>query len=517
LKAVTAEVMQQLDRRTIEEYGIAGLSLMERAGAGTAAIIQQRFGNIANPSALILAGKGNNGGDGLVIARILAGQGWRVEVLLFAATAALSGDAKANFERLPQSVTVTAVTASLPAIMAGCADFTVLVDALFGTGLTNGLSGVIAEAAAVINASGRPVVAVDIPSGVDASTGRVPGEAVSAALTVSFGLAKVGQLLFPGAAYCGELIVNDIGIPDELCAAAPGITYLDEAHAATLLQPRSRTAHKGDNGHVLIVAGSKGKSGAAAMAANSAMRSGAGLVTLAVPESVHAILELKTTEAMTVPLSGCPAGSIGYDAVEEICTQVSGKSVLAIGPGVGRTAETAAVVRRVIADSVLPLIIDADGLNAVAADLAVVAGSQAPFIIMTPHPGEMANLAGIATADVVGDRLETARKFAAVHHVYLVLKGARTVIAAPDGSIAINGSGNPGMASGGSGDVLTGVIAALVAQGYEPFPACCLGVFIHGFAADLVAIDKGELGLIATDIQEMLPYALKKLAEKQKC
>ena len=319
MKAVTAEVMQQLDRRTIEEYGVPGLELMERAGSNAAAIIQERFGAVADPSALILAGKGNNGGDGLVIARILASQGWRVEVVLFAAPAALAGDARENYDRLPQAVTITSADSAIMGRLTDCCGgFTVLVDALFGTGLTSGLSGLFAEAAAYINSSGRPVVAVDIPSGVDASSGKVPGAAVKAALTITFGAAKLGHLLYPGAAYAGELVVTDIGIPAEYLAAVPGVTYLDEDHAASLLQTRSRTAHKGSNGHALIVAGSTGKSGAAAMAANSAMRSGAGLVTLAVPQVVHAILELKTTEAMTVPLADCPAGSIGYDAIEEI-------------------------------------------------------------------------------------------------------------------------------------------------------------------------------------------------------
>ncbi len=516
MKAVTAEVMQQLDRRTIEEFGIPGLELMERAGANAAAIIGERFGCVSDPAALILAGKGNNGGDGLVIARILAAQGWRVEVILFADAAALAGDAKANYDRLPDAVAVSSIDRFLlDKLTDYCSGFTLLVDALFGTGLNSGLSGLVAAAAAIANSSGKPVVAVDIPSGVDASTGRVPGVAIKAALTITFAAAKLGHLLYPGAAYAGELVVTDIGIPATLLAEAPGVTYLDESYAATLLQPRSRTAHKGSNGHALIVAGSTGKSGAAAMAANSAMRSGAGLVTLAAPEIVHSVLELKTTEAMTVPLAGCLAGSIGYDAIEEILALAVGKSVIAVGPGVGSANETAAVVRSIITSAAIPLIIDADALNAVAADLAVIGGSHAPFIIMTPHPGEMARLAGVTTAEIEAERLETARKFAAAHNIYLVLKGARTVIAAPDGRLAINGSGNPGMASGGTGDVLTGVVTALVAQGYEPFAACCLGVFIHGHAADMVAAEKGEVGLIATDIQEMLPYAFHKLAGKQ--
>lgn len=518
MKAVSAEIMQQLDRRTIDEYGVAGLELMERAGFNVATIIRERFGGSAAPAALILVGKGNNGGDGMVIARLLAEQGWRVEVLLLAAVADLAGDARANYDRLPHQVTVVFCTDTLPEDLAQrCCDCTVLVDALFGTGLKSSLSGLAAAAATTANACGRPVVAVDIPSGVDASSGRVAGVAVRADLTVTFGAAKLGQLLYPGADFTGELVVTDIGIPAALLDAAPGVGYLDEAAAAALLRVRSRTVHKGSNGHALLVAGSTGKSGAAAMAANSAMRSGAGLVTAAVPESIHQIMEVKTTEVMTVPLAVGTTGSLGYDAVEEALELSAGKSVMAIGPGIGAAVLTAKVVRRIVAAAAIPLVIDADGLNAVAADLTVISESSAPCIIMTPHPGEMARLNGMTVSTIEADRLGAAGSFADKHNVYLVLKGARTVIAAPDGRLAINGSGNPGMASGGSGDVLTGVITALVAQGYEPFTACCLGVFVHGYAADLAAAAKGEIGMIATDIQEMLPSALKKLAEKQKC
>lgn len=514
MKAVTAKVMQQLDRRTIEEYGIPGIELMEMAGANAAAIIHERYAGVSEPSVLIFAGKGNNGGDGLVIARLLADRGWQVEVILFAAVEILAGDVRTNYAALPESVMVLPCEGLLPDNLADlCRGCTVLVDALFGTGLTNGLSGLFADAAILAKASGRPVVAVDIPSGVDATTGRVSGEAFLAELTITFGAAKVGQLLYPGAAHCGELVVTDIGIPMSLLAEAPGVTLLDEAHAATLLQPRSRTAHKGSNGHVMIVAGSVGKSGAAAMAANSAMRSGAGLVTLAVPSSIHTVLELKTTETMTFPLSSLPSGSLSHDSFAEIMSLADGKTVMAIGPGIGTEMETAALVRSIIAGSELPLVIDADGLNAVAEDLTVISMSGAPFMIMTPHPGEMSRLAGVTIADVESSRLETASSFAMLHNVYLVLKGARTIIAAPDGRIAINGSGNPGMASGGTGDVLTGVTAAMVAQGYDPFAACCLGVFSHGLAADLVSAEKGEIGLIATDIQEMLPYAFRRILE----
>jgi NAD(P)H-hydrate epimerase len=513
MKAVTAATMQNLDRRTIEDYGIPGLELMERAGAHVARIIKERFGNARENSALILAGKGNNGGDGFVVARLLAEAGWHVTLLLFAEAESLRGDALSNYTRLPSSVkqrnfqglTTTDTRRLLE-------NSTVILDALFGTGLTTGLSGVYADAVRLVNASGRPVVSVDIPSGVDATTGKTPGEAVQADITVTFGAAKIGQFTYPGAGYVGELIVTDIGIPAELLATAPFVEIIDREYAASLLQPRLKTAHKGSCGHCLVIAGSTGKSGAATMAANSAMRSGAGLVTLAVPASIHTVAEVKTTEVMTLPLAETAYGSIALEALGKVKELLAGRDTAAVGPGLGGHSETVALVREIISTATLPLVLDADALNALAGDLTPLKNSASPALVLTPHPGEMARLTGARITEVEADRLEAARSFAAANNCYLLLKGAGTVIAAPNGRLAINSSGNSGMASGGMGDVLTGVITALLGQGYEPFAACCLGAFCHGFAGDMAAAEKGEVGLIATDVQEMLPYAFKKLA-----
>ncbi len=319
MRAVSAEVMQQLDRQTIENYGIPGLELMERAGAHVAGIIQSRFGSSKERSALILAGKGNNGGDGFVVARLLAGAGWQVTLLLFAGVDSLRGDALTNYARIPLSVKqhhFQELTNDEARCLIG--DSAVILDALFGTGLTTALSGVYAEAVRLVNSSGRQVVAVDIPSGVDATTGKTPGEAVQADITVTFGAAKTGQFIYPGAGYVGELIVTDIGIPAELLDKAPFVEIIDTEYAAGLVQPRRKTAHKGSYGHCLIIAGSPGKSGAATMAANSAMRSGAGLVTLAVPASIHSVVEVKTTEVMTVPLAETICGSVAFESLGAI-------------------------------------------------------------------------------------------------------------------------------------------------------------------------------------------------------
>jgi len=516
MKAVAAETMQELDRLTIERFGVPGMDLMERAGHGCADIIDRRYGTGGQKSVAVFAGKGNNGGDGYVIARILHGLGWNVTLFLHALRDEIHGDALANLDRLPEGVTrVDAVGGDHAGIGARVNACDLIVDALLGTGLKNEVSGLYAASIAQINASGRPVVSVDIPSGVNATSGRILGIAVRADLTVTFAMAKLGHILYPGAEYVGELLVTDIGIPAELMAAATAVEYLDADSAAILFRRRSRTCHKGDNGHSLIIAGSAGKSGAAAMAANSAMRSGAGLVTLCVPESIHAILEVKTTEAMTVPLADNGSGVLFLAAAERIMELLPGRDVIAIGPGMGMDEDTRCLVREIVAAVRVPLVMDADALNAVAGYPEAIRSAPSVAVVMTPHPGEMARLANVSVADVESDRLGVAARFAADNGAYLILKGARTVIAAPDGRLAVNSSGNPGMASGGMGDVLTGVVTALLAQGYEPFAACCLAVYCHGAAGDLVARDKGEVGLIATDVQEMLPYVFKMLVERR--
>ena len=512
MKVVTAHTMQEIDRQAIVECGIPGLQLMESAGRSCVEEIIAEFG--LNGRAVIMAGKGNNGGDGYVIARLLSGKGWNVKVIILADCEQVTGDAAANLEKLPDSVIINYCTheSQMSALhMEEIFQADVIVDALLGTGLRSDVGGIYLEAIDLMNASGRPVLSVDIPSGIHGTTGRVLGNAVRAYITVTFAFAKLGHVLYPGAEYTGRLVVADSGIPPELMETAAGYEYLNVNAMHPLLHRRDRQAHKGQFGHCLIIAGSTGKTGAAALTANSAVRAGCGLVTLAAAESIHSILEIKTTEAMTFPLSDSGSGHLTNSAFPAIEKLLVGKDAVAIGPGLDRRPGTYALVQNLVETVTLPLVIDADGLNALAEDITVLKRKKSDQVILTPHPGEMSRLLKTSIPDVEAIRISVAQEFARNYGVYLVLKGARTIIASPAGVAAINGSGNPGMATGGMGDVLTGIIVSLLGQGYAAWDACRLGVFLHGFAADMVAEDKGEIGINASDVLEKLPYAYNRL------
>lgn len=514
MRVVAAHTMQEIDREAIDTYGIPGIQLMENAGRSCVEEIIAEFG--LSGSCVVVAGKGNNGGDGFVIARLLAQKGWRVSVIVVADREAIAGDAAQNLDRLPGSIISFCTNEgqlSAP-FMAVVFQADVIVDALLGTGLNSDVSGIYREAIDLINAAGRPVVSVDVPSGVHGTTGRVLGAAIRADITVTFAFAKLGNILYPGAELTGRLLVADIGIPAQLMDTASGYEFLTANAMRHLVRRRNRIAHKGHFGHCLIVAGSTGKTGAAVLTANSAVRAGSGLVTLAVAESIHNIAEQKTTEAMTCPLADFGSGyltSSSFSAIEKL---LDGKDVLAVGPGLGCHAETFGLVRDLVVNVSQPLVIDADGLNALAEDVDVLKRKKATQVVLTPHPGEMARLFGVAISDVEERRISVAQEFAKSYGVHLVLKGARTIIASPSGIAAINGSGNPGMASGGMGDVLSGVIASLLGQGYEAWDACRLGVFLHGYAADLVASEKGEIGMTASDVVEKIPFAYNELLKK---
>lgn len=500
--------MRSAERLTMDERGVPGRVLMETAGRACADIVCAEWGAGNEKNAVIVAGKGNNGGDGYVIARCLLRRGWSVEVFILAERSEIAGDAAANLMLLdPACLTFCNTPGDLLPNAGVFHNASVIVDALFGIGLNTEVSGLYADAIEVMNSAGRPLLSVDIPSGIDASTGKVLGKAVQAYVTVTFGFAKIGHALYPGRAYTGNLKVVDIGIPDDIAASLECHEFLERESVRPLIKTRERCGHKGKYGHCLIVAGSTGKTGAASLAANSAVRTGSGLVTLAVPASLNPVLEVKTTEAMTLPLDDAGKGFLGTRSRDQILSAIQGKDAIAVGPGISRESETVSLVRRLVKDAALPMVVDADGLNAVAEDVSILHEKRSPALILTPHPGEMSRLSGLSIPAIEGDRISAARNFSIRYGVFLVLKGASTVIATPGGEVAVNGSGNPGMGSGGMGDVLTGIIVSLLGQNYLPFEACRLGVFLHGFAADLVAREKGEIGISATDVQEMLPFA----------
>lgn len=512
---VTAKEMRELDRLTIEHYGTPGHVLMERAGAGAVAAVLQRFPHVRELPVLILAGKGNNGGDGFVMARLLKKARVRCEVVLAASAAEVKGDALRNlqaFTRMRGKVIEVTEPGQLDLVREKMASSGLIIDALLGTGLNAPVSGLLASFIELTNASGLPVVAVDSPSGLDAESGEPLGVAVQADMTVTFGYPKRGHIGEPSAPYVGELVVVDIGIASEaLTQVQPQVELLTREDMGWLVRPRRFGAHKGDFGHLLVLAGARGKSGAALLCGGAALRVGTGLVTLGGPSSLNAVFSSALIEAMTVPLPELPDGSLWLDKLA-LVQAVKGKSVIAFGPGVGVSTDTVGMTRWLLGHSEVPLVIDADGLNCVAVDVTMLEHARVP-VILTPHPGEMARLLNLTNAEVQANRLEHARGFATAHRCFLVLKGANTIIAAPDGRVWVNTTGNPGMASGGMGDVLTGVLSGLLAQGLPPEEACCLGVFLHGYVGDMAAEEKGEAGILARDLIERLPSGLRALRQ----
>jgi NAD(P)H-hydrate epimerase len=505
MKLCTAAQMRRLDEKTIHDVGLPGVVLMENAGRGAAEWTRQVFGDLAGKKVVVAAGRGNNGGDGYVMGRIFHGWGARVRMFLLARKETVTGDARINLDaalRMGLELVEIPDETHLDRLDL---DADVIVDALLGTGLKDDIRGLYRAVIERINAAGRFVTAVDIPSGVNADTGRILGAAVRADLTVTFGLPKIGLFLPPGETLAGRVEVVDIGIPPHVLAEAdPCRELIDEALVRGMLGPRAKDGHKGSYGHALILAGSTGKTGAAALAALAAARSGAGLVTLAVPASLNPILEAKVTEAMTEPLTEDEPGFVGLAAMDRLMELAQGKTVLALGPGLGTRPGTAALVKRLIESMDLPLVVDADGLNVLAGDPGWFQKAKRGALI-TPHPGEASRLLGVSTAQVQENRLETAARLARETGAVTVLKGYRSVVAEPDGPQGLCLSGGPHLASGGMGDVLTGILAGLAAQGAPLARAARLGVYAHGLAGDIAAREIGPIGLLASDLLDRLP------------
>ncbi len=509
-KLVTGREMAAVDQRTSAEAGISSAELIERAGTEVVAAIAARWDGLAGLQAVVLCGKGHNGGDGFAVARLLRAGGGSVRVFLATDRTAVQGAAAEHLRRCEQEGgAVEVLGEDLAPLAAALRAADLVIDALLGTGLRGAPRPAMARIIERIADCERPVVAVDIPSGVEADTGQVHGAAVQAVLTVTFGLVKVGQLFYPGRSHCGALHLANIGFPESILRAATAQALLLSAEGLGPLVPRRRgDEHKGSCGTVAVVAGSVGMTGAAALTADAALRSGVGRVHLGVPASLNDILEVKLSEVMTRPLPEVrKRRCLSLRALGEVRAMLTRADVLALGPGLGRYRETEELVRRLVLQTELPLVVDADGLSALAGRADVLKGRSAP-LVLTPHVGEFARLSGLTKQRIAAAPLAVARDFAGDLGATLVLKGAPTVVALRDGRVAVNSTGNAGMATAGSGDVLTGLIAGLMAQGLDPEAAACLGVYVHGRAGDRAAERLGEWGMRAGDIADEIALAM---------
>lgn len=577
LRLVTAQEMAAMDQIAIKEYGIPGVVLMENAGLKVAEIVASLLNNLSQSSVMVFAGKGNNGGDGFVAARHLHNRGAEVQVFLATEAEKVKGDALINlniWRKMGQKVYQINKNNDVSLVRLALMKADLVIDALYGTGFKGSMRDQMVPIIEAINASGKTVVSVDIPSGLEADTGRTNGPCIAARHTVTFALPKLGLVLPNARPYVGELHVVDISIPNAITTAPPevgnlstvnqskddkknvpeskglikkikssngesinktagrGFTNLGSAASDKKVSGsdplnggskryliteqmvrswwprRTGTEHKGNFGRVLLIAGSRGMSGAAVLAAQATARSGAGLVTLGVPVGIHDIVEAKLTEVMTFPLPQTDRGTICLSALEEIIKRANNNDVLALGPGLGTGEDIADIVKEILLHLNIPCVLDADGLNVLAGKTELFKAIRTD-LVLTPHPGEMARLTGRTIDQIQNDRLGTAAAKAAQWDAVVALKGAGTVVAGPDGTIFINNTGNPGMAAGGSGDVLTGIIAGLLGQGMQALHAAAAGVCLHGLAGDKAVRNKGMSGLLASDLLEQLPAVLR--------
>jgi len=506
--------MQEFDRIATKKLKIPGIVLMENAGAGVFRMIQRHFGSVAGRTFAVLCGKGSNGGDGFVAARHLFNHGGRVLVVLVGKRTDLKRDARANYEcirrmeaRLEKGgrLKIKEVKSGQGLRMLPEAEY--LIDALFGTGFSGNVKGIYGQAIEWINGRRSTKISVDLPSGVDANNGEIGNVAVRADLTVTMGLKKIGLVTGKGRGYVGTLEAVDLGIDGVL--APKGSTFLvNSIDVRRVLPRRPLDAHKHSVGKILILAGSRGLTGAAAMTSASAMRAGAGAVILCTPQSVYPILARKLTEVMVEPMPETPDGSLSLDAYQAARKHFQWADVLIIGPGLSRIEETQRLVWKVVTEFGKPMVIDADALNALAEKVSLLKRRKNPDIIVTPHTGELSRLSGMPAQEIERERVSVARLLAKQLHVTLILKGAPTVTASETGLVLVNPTGNPGMATAGAGDVLAGVVGALWAQGMGRTDAAFAGVFVHGYAGDRAKNELGERGLMATDIARHIPASI---------
>lgn len=519
MNVVTPSEMRELDRLTIGKYKVPALALMENAGRAVADQALTMLGGRAPgmPSKVcVLCGPGNNGGDGFVAARLLHEQGTAVSVFLLARAAGLKNEARINWRRAEKSgrkVLEVISAKGLAALVRELATADLVIDAIFGTGFRGAPDKLAADAIAAVNVRGAPVLAVDIPSGVNGETGAAAGAAIRADRTVTMGLAKTGLLFHPGKSLAGDMVVADIGLPQKLLEGHGFATEtLEHPDAARLLPQRLPDAHKGSCGTVVVLAGSLGFTGAAALAARTALCSGAGMAYLGVPESLHDILAVKLTEVIIRPLPETRTRTISIHALERIRSLFTKADALAIGPGLSTHPETVDLIQQLLPLLPVPAVIDADALNALSQRIETLGTAKVP-LILTPHYGELSRLLQVDIQGIRANPLAAAREATKRFRQVVVLKGAPSVVAEPSGRVWINTTGNAGMATAGTGDVLTGLIAGLLAQGLKPAEAARLGVFLHGMSGDIAAGHTTEYCLLASDLADHLPLAYQALME----
>ncbi|MBD3182890.1 NAD(P)H-hydrate dehydratase [Candidatus Poribacteria bacterium] len=516
MKVVNAEEMRNIDNKTINEIGIPGVVLMENAGQGASRIIDYICDTEDVSSISIFVGKGNNGGDGLVIGRYLDILDYDVKIYLLAEPEDFSGDALINLkvaENMSLPMELLTSEKHLESHKDDINKSHLLIDSIFGTGLKGPVRGFAGKLIDFLNSTGLPIIAVDLPSGLEADTGRAEGPCINAKLTATMALPKLGLLLYPGVNYTGELEIVDIGVPPSVIESQNTMTNLVEYEdVKNLLPERPGDAHKGTFGRIFILAGSEGFTGAAALTTNAALRIGSGLVILGIPASINDIMEIKLTEAMTLPLPETESRTLARESMEQIMEMVEKSDAVAIGPGLSRNESTVELIQELCTKINIPKVIDADGLNAIS-DHKSILKELGENTVLTPHPGEMARLMGCSVDNIQQDRINTARNFAVENNLVVVLKGAPTVIANSSGEVYINSTGNPGLASGGTGDVLTGIIAGYIGQGLSPENSAILGVYIHGMAGDLTAGRYDESGMLAGDLLMAIPLAVRNLTQ----
>lgn len=511
---VTAAEMREMDRKTIEEIRIPGLLLMEHAGMAVASRAIEMLEQIGGTRIRIFCGKGNNAGDGFVAGRLLFEQGFHVVINIIGQAKSFHGDAAINYKAIKGlGLEIVPIKSAKQISKLGCSDL--IIDAIFGTGISGEVTGFIADVIDYINQSNTPVLSVDVPSGLHCDTGHFEGACIEADATVTFAQLKRGLLIPPGRELAGSVDIANIGIPDTVRQSIGVKTWLIEADdCKTQLPARPASAHKGDFGKVVVLAGSRGLTGAATLTSLAALKAGSGLVVLGCPSGLNCILESNLIEVMTHPLPETEKGSLALSGEVEIQHLLSWADILAIGPGLSQVAETQALIRKSVIESPIPVVLDADGLNAFAGHAELFSECKSP-LILTPHPGELARLIHMEISEIFTDPIEIVRKWAQAWRCVLVLKGAPTVIGYPDGYVYVNSTGNSGMATAGSGDVLTGLLSGLLAQGCSIQDASLCGVYVHGMAGDIILETGSDRAMTAGDILNHIGEAFRRLEEME--